>query len=134
MNAVAQPPIVTPPWRRWGLIATAGAIVSAVIVLFLFDPARYPIYPVCPLHQATGLLCPGCGSLRAVHQLAHGHLAAAWRLNPMFVALAPVGIWLGVRELIWQLTGRRLPGLVTHPFFAWVLTGSLVLFGILRNL
>jgi hypothetical protein len=111
-----------------------GAIVSCVVVLYLFDPSKYPIYPVCPLHQTTGLLCPGCGGLRAVHQLTHGHLAAAWRFNPMVVALAPAAIWLGLREVIWQMTGRKLPGLVTHPFLAWLLAGSLVLFGILRNL
>jgi hypothetical protein len=110
-----------------------AAIVSGMVVLFLFDPARYPIYPVCPLYKTTGLLCPGCGALRAVHQLTHGHLAAAWRLNPLFVALAPAAMWLGFREVAWQMTGRKLPGLVTHPFFAWLLVGSLVIFGILRN-
>jgi hypothetical protein len=108
-------------------------MVFGTVVLFLFDPSRYHFYPVCPLYQTTGLLCPGCGTLRAVHQLAHGNFAAAWRLNPMFVVLSPVGLWLVVREALWQLTGKRLPGLVTHRFFLWLLVASLIVFGILRN-
>jgi len=134
VNSIAQPPLVSAPSRRWGLIGAVAAIVSGVVVLFLFDPARYPIYPVCPFYKTTGLLCPGCGSLRAIHQLIHGHLAAAWQLNPLFVTLAPFAVWLGLREGILQMTGRKLPGVVTHRFFIWLLVASLVGFGILRNL
>jgi hypothetical protein len=32
--------------------------------------------------------CPGCGSLRAAHQLLHGNLKEAWALNkPILIAL-----------------------------------------------
>jgi hypothetical protein len=103
-------------------------------VLFFFDPARCAIYPVCPWHALTGWDCPGCGTLRAFHQLTHGNLAAAWRLNPMAVALAPVGCWLGLRELVWQVLGKRWPGLLTRPFFGWALAVIAVVFGIVRNL
>jgi hypothetical protein len=68
-----------------------------------------------------------------VHQLSHGHLGAAWRLNPLLVALLPVALWLGLREAVRALTGRAWPGLVTRPVFGWLLAGALVLFGILRN-
>lgn len=140
MNPVAQPPIIaappasSAPRHRWALLGTLAAFAAGVVVLFLFDPTKYAIYPVCPLYKTTGLLCPGCGTLRAVHQLTHCSLAAAWRLNPMFVTLLPAALWLGFREVIWQLTGRKLPGIFTHRFFVWLLVSGLVVFGILRNI
>jgi hypothetical protein len=113
------------------MLAVAAA---GMAVLFLFDPARYPIYPRCPLHELTGWLCPGCGTLRAAHQLLHGNVAAAWQLNPLTVSLVPAGLWLALREIVWQCYGRRWPGLVTRPLFGWALVAVLVLFGIVRNL
>jgi hypothetical protein len=71
--------------------------------------------------------------LRGLHELTHGNFSAAWRLNPFVVTLWPVGIWLGMRELIWLATGKRLPGIVTRPFFGWALVAGLIIFGIVRN-
>jgi hypothetical protein len=120
---------------RLFLAGAALALAAAMAaVLFLFDPATHGFYPVCLLHQTTGLLCPGCGTLRALHQLAHGNLAAAWGLNCLVVALLPVAFWLAARELIWVSTGRRLPGIVTRPIFGWALVAGLIVFGVARNL
>ncbi len=123
-----------PGWRKWLLGGLIAATAAGTALLFFFDPARCPIYPVCPWHTLFGWSCPGCGTLRAVHQLTHGNLAAAWRLNPLAVALAPVAFWLGLRELAWQVSGKKWPGLVTRPIFGWALAAILVLFGIARNL
>jgi hypothetical protein len=119
--------------RRVCAAAAAMAALAAAAVLFAFDPATAGFYPVCPLHQMTGLECPGCGGLRAAHQLLHGHLDAAWHLNPIVVLLVPVMLWLGLREVARELTGRTWPGIVNRPAYAWVLAAALVLFGILRN-
>lgn len=123
-----------PVWRKRLLAGIIVGLAAGAAVLFCFDPARYPIYPVCPFHRLTGLDCPGCGTLRAMHQLAHGNLAAAWRLNPLAVALLPAGCWLGLRELVWQVFGKKWPGVVTRPFFGWALAVIAVVFGIVRNL
>lgn len=128
------PSLPTPAWRRWLLAGWIAAAVAGTAVLFFFDPARCAVYPVCPWHALTGWECPGCGTLRAMHQLTHGNWAAAWRLNPLTVSLLPVGCWLGLRELVWQVFGKKWPGLVTRPCFAWALGVILVLFGIVRNL
>jgi hypothetical protein len=78
----------------WVLAASATAIaVLAGAVLFYFDPSRYGFYPICLFHSTTGLLCPACGSLRALHQLLHGHLAAAFHLNPLLVVALPMVVW-----------------------------------------
>ncbi|MGD0814209.1 MAG: DUF2752 domain-containing protein [Verrucomicrobiota bacterium] len=127
-------PLAASPWHLFlavaGLIATAGAAV----ILFLFDPATTGVYPVCLLHLTTGLLCPGCGTLRAMHQLTHGNFAAAWRLNCFVMSLFPIAAWLAARELVWLSTGKRLPGIVTRPVFGWALVVGLVVFGVARNL
>ncbi|HUM00761.1 MAG TPA: DUF2752 domain-containing protein [Thermoanaerobaculia bacterium] len=58
------------------------------VVLFLFDPATTAFYPPCLFTTVFGRACPGCGSLRAMHQLLHGNLDAAWALNrPIFIAI-----------------------------------------------
>jgi hypothetical protein len=129
-----KPPLTHSPWRLLVVMAVALGVTVAVAVLFVFDPSTAGFYPVCALHEMTGLQCPGCGGLRAMHQLSHGHLAAAWRLNPLLVALLPVALWLGLREVARALTGRTWPGLVTRPIFGWLLAGAMVLFGILRNM
>jgi hypothetical protein len=110
------------------------ALTTALLVLFFFDPSTAGFFPVCSFHELTGWECPGCGGLRAVHQLTHGHIAAAWRFNPFVVALSPVALWLGVREAARTLAGREWPGIVTRPFFGWFLVVALVLFAFLRNL
>jgi hypothetical protein len=120
---------------RLFLAGAALALAAAMAaVLFLFDPATHGFYPVCLLHQTTGLLCPGCGTLRSLHQLTHGNFAAAWRLNCLVVALLPAAFWLAARELIWVMTGRRLPGVVTRPIIGWALVAGLIVFGVARNL
>ena len=69
--------------------------LGAAAVLFIFDPATTPAYPACPLHSLTGLDCPTCGGLRATHMLLHGHLRAAFALNPfLFFALPVVALFL----------------------------------------
>jgi hypothetical protein len=77
----------------FALIATG--VVSGV-VLYCFDPSQGGIYPVCLFHRMTGLMCPGCGSLRALHQLLHGHPAKAFQFNPLLVTWIPFGLWFGL--------------------------------------
>jgi Protein of unknown function (DUF2752) len=101
-------------------------------LLFWVDPARSPDFPACLFHKYTGLLCPGCGSLRAMHQLLHGRLEAALHLNALLVLSLPfLGVWafLTLRR---QWLHQPAPG-ITKPWFFWAV-GVVLLFGILRNL
>ncbi len=109
-------------------------MIAAGAVLYFFDPETAGFYPVCAVHQLTGLQCPGCGSLRALHQLTHGNIAQAWRLNPLLVALLPMGMWLGLREGVRWTLGWRWPGIITRPIIGWGLVVVTVVFGIVRNL
>src|SRR5580700_1516854 len=75
--------------RRHRLLAAMLAAFLGLVLLEIFDPATSGIFPPCPVHYLTGWYCPGCGSLRAIHQLLHGNLRAAWAMNPLTVVLLP---------------------------------------------
>lgn len=104
----------------------------ALMVLFLFDPAQHAFYPRCYFYLLTGWQCPGCGSLRALHQLTHGNVAAAFRFNPLLVLAMPVGLVGGV---IWWMRHRagQLAGVDIHPKWTFLLAGIIVAFAVFRN-
>lgn len=123
-------------FRPLPLVVLAAALLPVAVaglVLFCFDPRRYHFYPTCVFHQATGLLCAGCGSLRALHQLLHGHLATAFRFNPLLVISLPLIGWLGVRW-VWRKTNDQPALQDFHPMWLWGLLVILVGFTLLRNL
>ncbi|MEU4834953.1 DUF2752 domain-containing protein [Streptosporangium sp. NPDC023615] len=70
------------------------AAAAAVAFVAAVDPNEPGHYPPCPFLVLTGLYCPGCGGLRAVHALAHGDPPAALGLNPLVVILIPVVVAL----------------------------------------
>ena len=113
--------------------ATMSLVALAAGVLFCFDPNRYPFYPLCFFHRATGLLCPGCGSLRALHQLLHGNLATAFHFNALLVSSIPLLAWLPIRVAIRNLTNQP-QRLAIRPAWLWCGLAVMVAFGILRNL
>jgi hypothetical protein len=111
------------------VLATAGAAL-----LRLFDPAHSLIFPPCPLHYFTGLYCPGCGSLRAMHALMHGDLRQALAMNSLTVILLPFIAFGLVCEIKSHLSGRPLVGTRLPSNCIWALFAVIVLFGIARNL
>ena len=115
------------------LALTLAAAVGASAVLFLFNPAEHAFYPLCLFHQLTGLHCPGCGGLRAAHQLLHGHPLAALRLNALAVGLLPCLAVVAGREF-----ANRRHGVPGRSYFGtrwiWAFIAVLVAFTVLRNL
>lgn len=102
------------------VLAGAGAFA----LFFVFDPSALRYCPPCPFHAMTGLHCPGCGSTRALHQLAHGNFISAFRLNALAILAVPV---LGV---LLARGGRQF----IRPVWIWSLLAVVVVFGVLRNL
>ena len=100
--------------RRFGALpplATAALGISGLGLVFAADPATSSGYLRCPLHEMTGLWCPGCGVTRATHKAVHGDVIGALGSNlflPVFAVLA-VAAWL-----TWFLPtiDRRPPALV----------------------
>ena len=84
--------------------------------------------------MASGLDCPGCGGLRATHQLLHGDIRAAFALNPLFIVVLPIGAFFAVRALAERLTQRKWPRLLSTTAMIWIAAVGVIAFGILRNL
>jgi hypothetical protein len=98
-----------------------------------FDPTALGL-PRCPFLAATGLLCPGCGTLRALHALAGGHVAEALRLNPLAVLSLPLVGFYAASEISRMIRVRRFPSPRLPPWTGWLVLGLVVGFGVLRNL
>lgn len=100
-------------------------ISSMAVVLYTFNPANCSWFPPCPLHTLTGLNCPGCGSTRALHQLVHGDVLGALRLNPLLVLATP---------LLGFLIIRRDALATFRPGYVWLLVSVVITFGVVRNI
>src|SRR5579859_4257694 len=116
----------------WPGLAAAGA-AAAVGYVAVVSPLTPGHYPVCPFYALTGYYCPGCGTLRAVHELAHGHLAQAVGYNLLTVLMLPV---LGYFWAAWLARSfRREPRRnLAHPAWVWGFAALLVAFWVTRNL
>lgn len=138
-----------PDGRPMVLIAVlAATLVAAAIVILRLGPTGGILLPPCPFKVLTGLACPGCGSVRAMHQLLHGNLVAALDLNPLAVLLLPLVAWqlaTMVVSALWGvglssrgfrgrgLRGRALWSPLETRWSAGIVLGAAVSFWILRN-
>ena len=109
-------------------------LVLGLVILYFFKPGTSPIYPPCPFHLITGLYCPGCGSLRAIHALLHGRILNALDLNPLMVVSIPFLGYGFISLALYKIRGRGLPQLIKHPFWVWAIFVLIIVYTILRNI
>jgi hypothetical protein len=103
-------------------------LAAAAAILLLFPPTRYSFYPQCPIYQFLGILCPGCGTTRALAALLHGHILDALRLNPLTTIMVPLAIF-------WILfSPRPLKLLQLSPATLWLMFSFVAAFTLVRNL
>lgn len=120
--------------RLAGPVASATVALSGVLLVAAVDPNQPGHYPLCPFRAFTGLDCPGCGSLRAVHALAHGDVVGAANDNLLAVLLLPIVVlgwaaWVR-RSALGQPRGPRVvPAAVVYALLVLV-----VVFWVVRNL
>ena len=107
---------------------------AAIILLRVFDPATSGVFPPCPLRYLTGLYCPGCGSLRAMHALLHGELGRAWAMNPLMIVTLPFVTYGLVSEALLELRGSRLPEVMLPASWIRAFCVVVVLYAVARNL
>ncbi len=114
-------------------VGSLGLTAAGAGVLFFFDPSTSTFYPPCPFHALTGGWCPGCGTTRALHELLHGDLVAAFGLNPLMVLALPL---LGYSALSLVTAGphrRPLPDVLASPLAAHLALWTILLYWVLRN-
>lgn len=114
------------------LLTCLAVILGAIILLWVyaaFDPAVDRWFPRCAFKMATGLDCPGCGSQRAIHALAHRDIASAWRFNAAFVIAIPLLLFIVIGRR-W----RRLRRVIDSRPFILAIFFMLLGWWILRNI
>jgi hypothetical protein len=118
----------------WPKAFVLAAIAIAGATLLAYDPATSRLFPPCPFRALTGLACPGCGTLRALHQGLHGNLAAAFYLNPLSMLMIPLVACVGLVQGACAVLGRPAPEIHLGAARIWTLLAVILLFWVLRNL
>jgi len=137
----ARTPSAHPPQPAGGaespllwVACVAAVAVAGLTCLFVWNPTESAFYPPCPFHALTGLHCPGCGTLRAMHALAHGRPIEALGLNALSTLVAPFLVCHAVRSALAAVRRRPLPRLSLSAGAIWAFLGLVLLFAVLRNL
>ncbi|TDP39317.1 uncharacterized protein DUF2752 [Nocardia ignorata] len=123
-----------PPWRRFAppLIA-AGLGIGTLALLHFRDPHVEGSYGLCPVYAIFGVYCPGCGGMRAMHNLTDGRIIDSLHSNllalPLTLAFAAFVVDWFLRARRGQ--GWRLPRL--SPVTVWTFFGLLIGYSVLRN-
>lgn len=115
------------------IILAALIIIYGLFVMFRFDPAESEIFPPCPFRKLTGLYCPGCGSLRAVHQILHGNFATAFRLNPLMIIFVCTMALLSIGSRLKGGHTEYLKRLSSGPATGWAVFVVIVAYWLCRN-
>lgn len=121
-----------PLWLGYAALALATA--GGLTVVYFFDPRNPGPYPICPFFGLTGCYCPGCGTLRALHQLLHGNPVAAFGYNPYSMLVLPA---VAYSLAVSGLRAYRLPApprLDLSDRAVWALLAAILAFWLLRNL
>ncbi len=120
--------------HRLAALALLMAMVAVLALLTWRDPRGYGLGPMCPSLRFAGLHCPGCGSMRATHDLMHGRFASAFRNNPALLLLGvPAAAWLAASMIAIVTRGRRMHTR-TPVWLGYVIAALLVAWGVARNL
>jgi len=117
-----------------GPAAVLAVTAAGVAMVTVVDPHEPGHYPTCPFLALTGFYCPGCGAMRMVNSLTHGHLGAAFGLNPLLFLLLPVFVYLYGRWSVLSARGEPMSSVLFRPWVAQVFLVVLVAYWILRNL
>ena len=121
-----------PPRAVYALLSAIG--VAGLTLLYLIDPRNPGVYPVCPFLGLTGCYCPGCGTLRGLHQLMHGNITAAFGYNAYTMLALPVVVYSFAAGAL-RAYGLPAPPRVFVPArWIWALMAAVLAFWLLRNL
>lgn len=87
------------------IFTTLLIVLFGLSILVYFDPADH-FFPRCPFLTLTGYQCPGCGSQRALHQLLHLNIKAAFKYNPFLVLILPYLLLISILE--WKRNSENI--------------------------
>lgn len=116
------------PFRVALFLAAVGV---CAVSLYCIEPTACRLAPRCPFHVLTGLHCPGCGTLRAMHHLLHGDWLGACDRNVLAVIALPGVLLYLARDygLVRWPTGVQSP----RAWPAWSIVATIAVYTMLRN-
>ncbi len=123
--------------RAVGALKISGIVLfstALALLLYFKKPGDTIILPHCPFHTLTGFFCPGCGSLRAIHELLHGRIWSALDLNPLMVISIPFLGYAFLSYSLLSIRGKGLPQIIKRPIWIWLILAVIIIFWVLRNL
>ena len=102
-------------------------------VLIVTRPNGLRVISSMFFREITGYQCPGCGALRALHQMFNGHILAAASYNSLVFAALPFFSWILLSGAISSERTMHLANIFSsRKTIGWAIL-SLVIFGIIGN-
>lgn len=114
--------------------APPAAALASCVVLAFFDPRAPGPLPGCPFQAVTGLYCPGCGTVRALHRLVAFDPAGFVAYNPLLLLALP---YLALAYLGWarrRLSDDPAPRRLAPAWAGVAVPVVVVAFWVARNL
>ncbi|MEU7217418.1 DUF2752 domain-containing protein [Nocardia iowensis] len=121
-------------WRGVGVpLLVAGVGIGVGVLLHVRDPHVEGSYGVCPVYALTGWWCPGCGGMRAIHNLTDGNILDSLHSNLLAIPLVLAFVlWVSDWTLrAWRGRRMRLPS-INGPTM-WTFFALLTIYTVLRN-
>ena len=129
-----EEPAQRPTRRDYAILLLAlVAGVCFFALLSLKHPTDYGVIPSCPFHTGTGLLCPGCGSMRATHYFLTGHFLTSLQYNPLALIMLPLLGFLCLRWYCAVFFNREIPFPYQVTVY-WAIAVIFIVFFIARNI
>ncbi|WP_194838376.1 DUF2752 domain-containing protein [Nocardia sp. XZ_19_369] len=121
-------------WRGVGVpLLVAGVGIGIGVLLHVRDPHVEGSYGVCPVYALTGWWCPGCGGMRAIHNLTDGQVLDSLHSNLLAIPLVLAFVlWIADWSLrAWRGQRMRLPSIGSVTM--WTFFALLAVYTVLRN-
>jgi len=122
---------------KMALVLIGGALlVAGLYVFYTYSPYDSGIFPRCPVNQYLGVQCSGCGSQRAIHDLLHLRVGAAFSANALVVLGIPYLLlgyfteWQAGSSSWWSHLRRTLYGANA----IWIVLAIILVFTVGRNI
>ena len=121
--------------RRISRALILWSLSALVFLLLRLLYLRFGLGIPCPLYTITGLLCPGCGTFRAIGALVHAAVWQAIRYNALAVVLLPALAILCIRDTI-RYVNAAPPVPTSRPEKIIVVGVAIIsaLYAVMRNL